>query len=146
MTPSVLPLSSFPVVAFGTWPLRYSMVERVTPRERSTIRLITSSETEVTNPALAWVTSTPALLQFRAGREQPRRSRRLGVGGDEIAVARRLDQRLPFEGSSSLVKPDFAHFPQSGERARAVIELARFRRMREQNLRAACWRSAASLR
>ena len=85
------------------------------PRDRSIIRPNTSSLTEVTKPALACVTSTPALLaaatstlrmsmaQRRNATSFGRRSNsaagagRLAVGNDEIAVRGGADERFAFQ-------------------------------------------------
>ena len=84
--------------------------------------------------------------QLRQALEEGRGPGRLAIGDDQLAIRRGGDQRLAFERLGPLVHLHLAKLAQGGKRAIAVVELARLRRMGQEDFQAAFFCSAASLR
>jgi hypothetical protein len=68
---------------------------------------------------------------WQALEERSRRGR-LAVGDDEIAVSGGGDERFAFERRRAVVQLHLSQFAQAGERALAVIQLARLGGMSQQ--------------
>src|SRR4051812_11848676 len=71
------------------------------------------------------------------------RAGRLSIQNDEVATRRSADEGFSLQERSLFVENDVALPSESRQRARAVIELHRLRRMRQQYLQAAWRRSLA---